>query len=51
MNRAYLNRIVRLSGGAFARGIGGEDWPCGPPPAGIRGGKDGTPKPFFTASR
>jgi hypothetical protein len=25
MNRAYLNRIVRLSGGAFARGIGGED--------------------------
>jgi hypothetical protein len=25
MNRAPMFRIVRLSGGAFARGIGGED--------------------------
>jgi len=25
MNRAYIFRYVRLSGGAFARGIGGED--------------------------
>jgi len=25
MNRALINRIDRPSGGAFARGIGGED--------------------------
>jgi len=40
MNRAPNYRIVRLSGDAFARGIGGEDWPRGPPPAGFHG-RDG----------